>query len=176
MLELRIIIVLLLAGIFLQDLIHRAVYWFLFPLLAALFLVLNVLDSIPLKEILLTTAINFVFLFLQWLLVSAYFSLKQKSWVNITAHLLGWGDVLFLLTLCFYVSVLNLLFFYMTSLVLILMIWAVGQKTSLIKSKKIPLAGLQSLIFALYLALDWCSSTVNLTNDYWLLHLMTKWT
>lgn len=176
MIALKVVIILLLVWVFLQDLKHRAVYWFSYPLLAIVFLSLNLLAGLSSKELLQSTTINFAFLLVQWLIVSAYFCIKYKAWVIITSNLLGWGDVLFLLTLCFYFSILNFILFYVLSLVIVLIIWLGGQKMFLIKSKQIPLAGLQSLIFALYLALDWCSPSVNLTDDYWLLHLISKWT
>jgi hypothetical protein len=58
------------------------------------------------------------------------------------------------------------------SLVLVLIVWFVWQFFS--KSKKIPLAGLQSSIFAVFLASDWWLFHIGLTSDYWLQQLLIK--
>jgi hypothetical protein len=103
-----------------------------------------------------------------------YFSAKNWRWINITSHLLGIGDVLFLLTISLYLSVLNFLFFYLASLISILFIWLLWQKLSSKKNNFIPLAGLQSLIFILFLAGDWWCRFLDLTSDAWLLNFISK--
>ena len=92
----------------------------------------------------------------------------------ITTNLLGWGDILFLLSISFYLSVLNFLFFYIVSLVGALLIWVTWQAVSKEKNKQIPLAGLQALIFTVFLAGDWWFNSFTLTDDAWLLHLIIK--
>ena len=95
-------------------------------------------------------------------------------WVNIMANLLGWGDVLFLISIAFYLSTLNFLLFYMVSLVGSLLIWVIWQTIYITKNKHIPLAGLQALIFTVFLAGDWGLKYFSLVNDAWLLRLITK--
>jgi hypothetical protein len=122
----------------------------------------------------LATALNSAFILLQMLILSIYFSLKNGKWVNVTKELLGWGDVLFLLSLAFYLSALNFLFFYLASLIAVLICWISWQAFSKGKSKQIPLAGLQALFFLIFLGGDWWYKPIGLTSDFWLLNLITK--
>ncbi|MDB5124742.1 MAG: hypothetical protein JWP94_2871 [Mucilaginibacter sp.] len=115
---------------------------------------------------------NIGFLMLQLLLVSIYFSAKQSRWINITAGLLGWGDILFLCSIAFYLSFVNFLFFFIISLLCVLAGWAGWQAVSQNKGKQIPLAGLQALLFMLFIAADWWIKPVNLSKDDWWFHLI----
>lgn len=159
----KIAILALLLLIFAQDLRSRSVYWFLFPVLTALFMLLTFSHAYAWPTVL----INIGFLLLQFLLVSVYFSVKRGRRVNITAGLLGWGDLLFLLSIAFYLSVLNFLFFYIASLLFVLLFAAK-------RYKHIPLAGLQALLFLIFLATDWWVKPFNATSDGWLLQLIAK--
>ena len=175
MLAIKLLILFTLVLIFIQDIKSRSVYWFLFPVLIILFILLNIQQQQHLfSESGQPVLINMGFLSLQFILVSLYFSIKNRKWVIITSNLLGWGDILFLLSIAFYLSVLNFLFFYVISLSLVLMSWLLWQLVSKEKSKQIPLAGLQALIFTVFLASDWWLRSVDLTNDTWLLDLITK--
>jgi len=171
---LKFFIEVMLLVIFVQDIKHRAVYWFLFPILMLLFLILQFLQGNKPPGMWQPVLVNITFLLIQFAVVSAYFSVKNKKWVNITNGFLGWGDVLFLCSLCFYLSVLNFLFFYITSLVIVLIEWLVWQAVVKQPNKQIPLAGLQALIFAFYSAACWWGWGLNLTNDNWLLQILFK--
>lgn len=174
MLLLKLFIEAVLLLVFVQDMRDRSVYGFLFPVLMLLFLGLQLLQGNTLMGIGQSVGINIGFFAIQFFIVSAYFSVKHKKWTNLTAGLLGWGDVLFLLALCFYLSVLNFLFFYITSLVLVLVIWLVWQFFAKETSKQVPLAGLQALLFAVFSAACWWIWPLNLTSDDWLLKVMYK--
>lgn len=175
MLFLKIIILVTLSLIFIQDIRSRSVYWICFPVLAITFILLHFLQQLSFAETLQYVLVNISFLALQFLILSIYFSIKNKGWFNvITAGLLGWGDLLFLLSIAFYLSALNFLFFYIFSLVAVLIIWVVWLTISKTKNKQIPLAGLQALIFIVFLAGDWWIRHYNLTNDAWLLNLIIK--
>jgi hypothetical protein len=171
---LKVFILITLLLIFIQDWKNRAVYWFLFPLLAASLLFLNYLTHTGAEGIWQPTVINIGFLVLQLLLVTAYFSIKAKRPVNITRNLLGLGDILFLLSITFYLSVLNFLFFYIVSLVCVLLFWMLHQLIVSKKDKQIPLAGIQALLFTVLLAIDWWFLNVHLNDDTWLLKLIIK--
>jgi hypothetical protein len=169
----KIAIQILLTLMFIQDMRSRSVYWVLFPVLGLLFIVLSLQQHHLYTDLLQPTLINMGFLLLQFLLVSAYFSVKNSGWTNITASMLGWGDILFLLSIAFYLSVLNFLFFYIASLVIILLYWLSLRAFSAKKNKHIPLAGLQALLFAVFLTTDWWIKPVNITSDDWLLRIIT---
>ena len=174
MLPFKILTLALLFLIFLQDIKSRSVYWFLFPLLCITLLIIRFNQPISLSEMGKSVLINIGFLLMQLLILTIYFSLKNKRWINISDNLLGLGDIFFLISISFYLSVLNYLFFYVASLLGALVVWLSWQAVSSRKSNFIPLAGFQSMIFILFLASDWWLKCFDLTNDTWLLHLITK--
>lgn len=159
--------------IFLQDIRSHSVYWFLFPLLAASLLILK-LQSQFIGDAWQSILFNISFLALQLFILTVYFSVNNKKWVNVTRKLLGWGDILFLLSIAFYLSVLNYLFFYVASLLLILSFWLIRNLITQNKYNYIPLAGLQALIFAILLTGYWCCHCFDPTDDTWLLPFITK--
>lgn len=174
MLVLRILIVVVLLLIFVQDLRSRSVYWVLFPVLMLLFIATGLLQHRLWVDLLQPAMINGLFIVVQLLLVSAYFSLKSGKWINICAELLGWGDVLLLLSVAFYLSVLNFVFFYVSSLILTLLLWMTWQGVAGRKNKQLPLAGFQAMIFSVFLTGDWYGLHLNLTDDSWLLNLLHR--
>lgn len=173
MLLLKIAILIILLLLFIQDISSRSVYWFLFPVLIICLVIVRV-QSQSLTELWQPVLINIGFVTLQLVILTLYFYFKNGRWINITDQLLGMGDVLFLLSIAFYLSVLNYLFFYITSLLIILSFWLVFQSLTAKKSDHIPLAGLQGLIFGVFLAGEWWFGLFDLTNDTRLLHLITK--
>ena len=173
MLFLKIITIVVLVQLVVQDLRSRSVYWFLFPLLVIFLISIRVRYE-TWSQLEQPTLINICFLLLQLTILTAYFSLKNRKWINLSKQLLGSGDIFFLLSIAFYLSVLNYLFFYITSLIVILSSWLIFQIKKEKKSRYIPLAGLQALLFAVFLALDWWYKPFGLTNDRWLLYLITK--
>lgn len=172
MLVIKLFIEAVLLVIFLQDIRERAVYWILFPVLALLFLGLRLLEHEVIAVVCRQMLVNIGFLAVQVMVVSAYFSLRRRQWTNITINMLGWGDLLFLLTLCFYLSVLNFLAFYIASLIIVLGTWITWQMIAGKVDKEVPLAGLQALLLAVALGVSWWICPVNLTDDDWLLRVM----
>lgn len=152
----------------------RSVYWIVFPLLIISFVFLRYLQNSNFSSIWQPTLINIGFIVVQLILVSVYFSVKNRRFTNITLQYLGLGDILFLLSISFYLSVLNFLLFYIISLAIILTGWLAWQLIFKKKDKQIPLAGLQAIIFMLFLAGDWWVKLVDLTDDTWLLNLIGK--
>jgi hypothetical protein len=166
------LILLLMIGI--QDLKNRSIYWLMFPILVLLLLMLQYQKNHDLLAICRPALINIGFLVLQVLLVSAYFSIKNKRWTNITDQLLGLGDLLFLLSIAIYLSVLNFLAFYILSLIIVLISWLIWKWVFQRTESAIPLAGLQALILIVVLPCDWWLKNFNLADDTWLLNLMSK--
>jgi hypothetical protein len=171
---LRLLILAVLLLVFVQDIRNRSVYWVLFPVLAVLLVLLHSLPHHLLADIWQPVSINIVFLLFQFLIISVYFSIKNRRWINITDGLLGWGDILLLLSIAFYLSALNFLLFYIVSLTISLLIWLFWQVISEEKNKQIPLAGFQALIFTVFLAGDWWFKYFDLTDDARWLHLIMK--
>jgi hypothetical protein len=129
-----------------QDFKERAIYWWLFLILFITvaqakviqynwqFMLNNLLD-------------NSSFLSIQILCLSLYFSLKEQRWVNIFSRYFGLGDLLFLVGIMPYFTFINYIAFYLLSLLAVML-------TCLFFTKgfkaKIPLAGLQAIVFGLY--------------------------
>jgi hypothetical protein len=171
----RIFILTLLSFIFIQDFLYRGVYWFLFPVLVTALIFLHFLQHTYFSPLWQPLLLNIGFILVQLLLLTGYLSLKRRKLVNITAGLLGWGDVLFLLSIAFYLSFLNYVFFYTASLPIVLFFWLVWQLLSKNKNLHIPLAGFQSLLFIVFLASDWWYFHINIANDNWLLNCLQPW-
>jgi hypothetical protein len=172
---LEIVIVAVLFLISVQDFGARSVYWVMFPMVLLLLLAEGLSrQHRSLTGIAQTTLVNWAFLGLQFLMLSLYFSLKNRRWVNITKEMLGWGDILLLLCVALYLSVLNFLFFYIVSLIGSLLIWLSGQAIAKQKNNHIPLAGLQAVFLNIFLMLDWYWLHLNLTDDAWILNLIHR--
>lgn len=171
MIIVQLLTILILFAIFIQDIKSRSVYWFWFPLLITLFLGSDhFMKRISFTELWQNAVINLLFVGLQLFLVSAYFAVRNRKWVNITKELLGLGDVLFLVSITFYLSVLNYMFFYLTSLLLIIIFWTAVRIVSKKNNRQIPLAGLQAFILIVFLITQHLSKKIELTSDTWLLH------
>jgi hypothetical protein len=130
------------------------------------------LEGIQLKSMGQSVLVNWGFLLLQLLLVSVYFSLKERKWMDITKYHLGWGDIVFLLCPGIYLSSFTFLGFYVFSLALILLFYVLKYFIDREKIVTIPLAGLQALLFGLLLAAGWWLGWIVLHNDQWLLNLI----
>jgi hypothetical protein len=159
--------------VFAQDIRFRAVSWFFFPALAILYVSRGLAAGIYVKELLLNSALNLGFLLLVFALVWLYISLRHRRLIRLPDRLIGWGDILFLLCICFYFTLLNFILFYITSLFLVIIFWLVWTRYKPQAAKRhIPLAGLQALILSIFLMVDWLSRSIDLTNDNWLLFLI----
>lgn len=137
---------LLLLVIAYQDFKYRAVWWFLFPALAVAFLFpgLPAHFPLPIEEI----AFNLGFIFSQLILLWFYVSIKQRSFVNIVNTHIGMGDILFLVAICFAFSIVNLLFFYITGLLLVLSSVIMVKFITGKEVKHVPLAGGLAVVLA----------------------------
>lgn len=175
MLFTEILILVAMLIVFVQDLRSRSVYWLLFPTLVVLFIGIDIIRGRPFSEIWPPVTVNLVFVILQLLVITTWFSLKEKRWVNVPAQLLGWGDILFQISIACYLSFVNFLVFHIVSLMIALIIWLIWQLLDKKKSKYIPLAGLQAMCFGLFMSADWYIFHFDTTNDAWLIHIFIKW-
>ena len=160
--------------IFFQDVKSRSVYWILFPVLTGLLLLLHYTEKNNQSWSWQAAGFNIAFFVAQLVLVTVYFSIRNRKLTNITASLLGSGDVLFILSIAIYLSIFNFLFFYIVSLITVLIFWLIWQSVSPEKNKHIPLAGLQALLFSAFLLCDWWLKLCRLTDDSWILNLITR--
>ncbi|MEE1945900.1 hypothetical protein VRU48_12335 [Pedobacter sp. KR3-3] len=164
---LRCAVWIVLLAIAYQDFKFRAVYWWLFVLLMAGLSALMVLESSA-GSIGTNLLYNGSFLGVQLLFLTLYFSFKQKKLVNIFADYFGLGDLLFLLSITVYLSFLNYLFFYLFSLLAVILVSIGSRVLSKNSNPKIPLAGEQAILLLVFMVVDLLSSSIDLTNDWWL--------
>ncbi|SDT67379.1 hypothetical protein SAMN05216490_4787 [Mucilaginibacter mallensis] len=172
----EIIVLLVLLTIFLEDTSIREVHMVLFPLLAGALLIAGLKHGAGFQALWESASVNLLFLMLVLLLLTAWFSLKEKRVVNVTLQLLGWGDIWFLVCIALYFSILNYLFFYIASLLAVVVLWSAWRFISKKNNQHIPLAGMQALMLAIYLSCDWWLIHFNAVSDNWLLRFIYQWT
>lgn len=162
-------VLILLGAIAFEDFAHRAVTWWLFPLLFAC-LFIGSSHWVVWQERLLFFSFNIGFLLLQLLLLTLYFSLKYRKLTNITTHLLGMGDVLFMLCVGTTFSLPNFIVFHVGSLLLSVL---VALLFPVVRKKGIPLAGLQSIVLGVVLLVSY-GLEINPFDDSWLVLLFSS--
>lgn len=170
-LVLKLITLMVLGALAVQDFKSRSVYWFWFPFLVTAFAGMHWLRFHQLDNYWEPVTFNLLFVSLQLAVLTIYFSLKNGRVVNITHQLLGWGDILFFLAAAFYLSVLNFVFFYVASLIVVLFCWLLWRLISVKRGRHIPLAGFQSILLIMFLIADWCYFHIDVTDDNWLRHI-----
>jgi len=171
-LVLKLMILTVLGALAIQDFKSQSVYWFWFPFLAVAFAGMHWVRFHQLADYWQPVTFNLLFVSLQLVVLTIYFSLKNGRVVNITHQLLGWGDILFFLAVAFYLSVLNFVFFYVASLIVVLFCWLLWRLISVKEGHNIPLAGFQSILLIMFLIADWCCFHLDVTDDNWLSHIL----
>lgn len=143
------IIAVVLTVIVYEDFKSRTVHAFWFPILFALAFIYSI-QWISSQEILYNILINFIFLFIQGILLVGYFALKHKQWINITETYLGWGDILFIVAVLPLFNTPLFILFYLSSLLLtivfVLIYRFLGKHLVFI-----PLAGIQAMFLLMCL-------------------------
>ncbi len=129
-----------LIGVTIEDFKNRAIWWGWIPLL------ILTCTCIAIRQIGVVDTINFFimnigFISIQLLLVTCWFSLKEKKLTNITNQYLGLGDILFFIPLCLLFSPINFIAFYLTSLILVLVSFIILKSLLFNNIQTIPLAG-----------------------------------
>jgi hypothetical protein len=164
-----IIIISLLGLVFIQDMIYRAVTWYLFPVLLIGLLAVRLLSGESFSAIGQSSIVNFAVVVMILLVLTLYLLLRNGRVLNITKDHLGIGDILFFGVVACYLSVLNFMFFFNVSLVFSILLYLLIR--GITKSKYIPLAGFQSLVFIVFLVGDRWYFHFHITDDAWLLRL-----
>jgi hypothetical protein len=154
-----------LGSIFYLDLKYRAVYWIIFPILSIAFAILKHIQ-VGIQTALVDAGYSFIFFSVQLLFLWFYFSVKDRTHYNIVNSKIGLGDILFLVSVVFYLSPLNYVAFYISSLIFALCFVSI---LKLLKRDvvEIPLAGLQAFCLALLLIIEQFFPRVSLYQDLW---------
>lgn len=103
-------------------------------------------------EWLLTTVINLLFVLILLLILTIYFSVKERKLVNLFDRHLGWGDVLFFLVITPYFSLIQYILFTVASLIIALLLTPIIFRLQG-KNRHVPLAGIQAICLVVYLPL-----------------------
>jgi hypothetical protein len=146
-----------------QDFKFRAVTWFFFPLLAAILIgesMYHEIWSITVEYFI----INASFMIIQLLTVTLYLSFRHRSFIRIWHQYLGLGDILFLFILCFFFSPINLIIFYLSSLIIAILVTLVLRR-SYSSFSLIPLAGIQSALLTLLIMLNIFINAIDYRTD-----------
>jgi hypothetical protein len=155
---------LLLIFIIVEDFRFRAISWWSFPLLVIAAMGIEYWN-LKLHDII----VNSCFTFIQLIMLSLYFSIKEKKVINITRDYLGWGDILLWIISCLLFSPLNFLLFFMGSLVFTMIIVAFWKLTKIKPvMSTVPLAGIQAMALLLVLIVTIYADKISFRNDGWI--------
>lgn len=137
----KILILIILFIIFIQDLKFRLVYWFLYALFGILgFLILKQNQS--LNMVLISSFINLIIIATVLLILFIYTKIIMNK--NLLSTI-GMGDILFFIALCFCFANFSFIVLFVFSLLFSLTI-SIFVKTKS-EEKSIPLAGYMALFF-----------------------------
>ena len=127
-----------------QDFKEREISWWTIPvlLICSFFL-----ESRSLNELFTDTIVNLIFIIINLLVITVYYSIKQGHFVNIINKQLGLGDVLFFVVCCFIFSIPNFILYFLLSMVSSIFLGVLIQK--IFKSAYVPLAGIMASILVL---------------------------
>jgi hypothetical protein len=148
---------------------YRAVTWYLFPILMIGLLSTRLLSGEPFAVISQSALVNIAVVLLILLVLTVYLWLRNGRVLNPTKDYLGIGDILFFGVVACYLSVLNFIIFFNVSLLCAILLYLLFRRVT--KSKYIPLAGFQALVFIVFLVGDRCYFHFHITDDAWLLRL-----
>lgn len=114
---------------------------------------------------------TFLLLLFQLLLIKVIFSLIKRGKVKLADGLIGWGDILLLIILCFYLSPVNYFVIYLLSLSLAI-IGTASTKLMFTKvSALVPLAGYICLLVCVLKIVEWAFN-FNRYDDHWILSIL----
>jgi len=134
------VMVISLTAITIEDFKKRMIWWGWIPILCFTGIGLA-LAEIPVTEFFQYATFNLGFILLQLILVTGWFSIRNRKLINISKEHLGIGDILFFLPLCLLFSPINFILFYLSSIICILTGYLIFKFISSSKTNTIPLAG-----------------------------------
>ena len=146
-----------------QDFKERAISWWTLPLLLAFSFFL---DNRGIKSTLIETGINMGFIFINLIVVTLYFSIKESKLVNIVNTKLGIGDILFFFSCCFIFSLPNFVLFFLFSLVFAVFLTLVARK--LISNNSVPLAGIMASLLLMLSVINGLESIKLFKSNAWI--------
>lgn len=146
-------IVFILGIIIYQDIRFRKIYWIVFPLLGTLWLSSNVVDY-GLIPTLISTVLNLLFVLLQFSILILLVRIRFNRIRGKIDEMIGWGDILFIICLCFGFPFYDFLFILISGLMFSLLIWNLYSLIKKPHPKEIPLCGIMALFICIILISD----------------------
>lgn len=145
---------------------ERAVSVLIFPLLLGSLLAYGLYKQSA-EELAVVFGFNVFFLMLLLSLLYLFFWFRMGIFTPIIGSMLGWGDVLFWLTVAIVFSPANFIIFFLSSLLFSLVLHLVIlPHVQRYQSSKVPLAGLQALYLLAVFPLQWFLPQLDFYNDY----------
>ncbi len=161
---LKLMIILLLGLIFIEDMRFRAVRWYYFVVLFVFFSIQFYYQEGQIVHV----AINLAFIIIQLAIATLYLFLKRLKLSEICQHI-GLGDIITWIILTLLFSPINYIIFFILSTLCSLILYFLFKKP---ESKLIPLAGLQSLFILVIYGVQLAGVELNLYSDYWITKLV----
>ncbi len=119
MLILKLLLIGVFSLIFVQDSKDRKVFWFLFPVVGVLVIVLQI-NAISLYPALLNAVFNLGFVSLLLVVCLVYAKLKLRQ--PFLTEVFGWGDILFFVAIAFSFSIVSFLILFVFALLFSLLL------------------------------------------------------
>jgi hypothetical protein len=161
------IIIIILVLIAYQDYQERAVSFWVFPVLAGLFITYHFMD-ISMPEYLFNTVINLSFCVIQYLVLTLYFSVRHKQVIHIADKFLGWGDIVMTLVLCLVFPPLVFFLFFFVSLLVATILGIYLHY----HHKTIPLAGIQAIVLIIWIMMVRFIIGFSIYDDSWIIDFL----
>lgn len=145
-----------------QDFKSREITWWTLPLILISYLLS---ENYIFQQLFINAGLNFLFILINFLCLTVYYSLKDSAIVNIVNSKLGIGDILFLIVCCFMFNLIGFIGFIIFSLLLSLLIGIVIQNKH---NKTIPLAGIMSGLIILLTLTNQFITTNIFRDEEWI--------
>jgi hypothetical protein len=156
--------IILLGYLAFQDFKERAISWWLIPVLFVLLSVVGLLQN-DWQTFITGVVINLGIIAVQLGVVTLYFSIKHKRFVNIIDTMLGWGDILFFVVLAATLSPINFVLGYTICLLVVLFGWLLYKSIVKPLQATIPLAGGMAIVLSFVLVLSMAYPQINLYKN-----------
>lgn len=169
---LKLTAVMLLLLISIQDLRFYEVSWFLFPLVAIVFILNGILFR-PYGGYFSAVGVNLLFFSSQLGAILAYVYLKERRLHHFFSRYFGPADVLMLLMLSLALSTLNCIIFYMGALMITLLYGLINRFFA--AQAKVPLAGIFAFLLSGVIIASLSESFIKLHNDQFVLNQLRLW-
>lgn len=145
---LKLLLIIVFLCIFYQDYQDREVYWFLYPILGLVVLILQI-EQVGFGTSILNVSFNLIFILFLLLICMFYSKYKLKVELKDT---LGLGDILFFIFIAFSFSMVSFFILFVFSLLFSLILHLFLKKYH--NENTVPLAGYMSLFFCTIYVVD----------------------